>query len=611
VKRWLRVAGIVQTAVLLLAGAVGAQVRLGQLSTNLSGTVSPGYTAEYGNQTASDHSWTFGGAGTLSGSYFNPNFLSFDASFYLNQSRANSDFQSISNTSGVNASSTIFGGSHFPGSINYSKALNSEGNYDVPGLANYVTHGNSSTFGIGWYESLPNAPSFSAGYQMGNSQYSVYGINDQGTNSFNSLNLHSSYDLKGFNIGAFYANGSSHSLIPQLVSGQADTETRSNDNATGFNVAHVLPLQGSASASFNRSYFSSNYLGTTTSGTIDLVNAVAAVHPAQKVSLTVNADYSDNLSGQLLAAVVAAGGVVAGANSNQSSNSLDVMANASYTPIAELQTSVFAEVRNQTYLGETYGVASYGGSASYMRTLLHGTFNASGTVTENSNEQTGQGTLGFSTGESYSSEVMGWHVNGSFNYAQNVQTFLVTYMNSFYNYSFSARRNWGKVNVSGGAGMSHTGLTQAPGTADSSQSYNGSVGYGSWFSANGSYSQASGQALTTGSGLVPVPVPSPLLPSSLVSLYGGHSYSFGLSSSPVKKMIIEAAYADSTSNIANDGAMSTNQTDQFNVMVQYQTRKLYYSSGFARLEQGFSGSGTGPGIVNTFSIGVSRWFNVF
>ncbi|MGC2619285.1 MAG: hypothetical protein WA414_09615, partial [Acidobacteriaceae bacterium] len=90
-KRWLRVAGIVQTGALLLACPGGAQVKLGQLSTNLSGTVSPGYTAEYGNQTASDHSWAFGGAGTFSGSYYTPNFLSFDASFYLNQSRANSN----------------------------------------------------------------------------------------------------------------------------------------------------------------------------------------------------------------------------------------------------------------------------------------------------------------------------------------------------------------------------------------------------------------------------------------------------------------------------------------------------------------------------------------
>jgi len=601
----------VQTGALLLACPVGAQVKLGQLSTNLSGTVSPGYTAEYGNQTASDHSWTFGGAGTFSGSYYNPNFLSFDAAFYLNQSRANSDFQSISNASGVNASTTIFGGSHFPGSINYSKALNSEGNYDVPGLANYVTHGNSDTFGINWNENLPNVPSFSAGYQLGSSRYSVYGINDQGTNSFDSVNLHSSYDLQGFNMGAYYSDGGLHSLIPQLVSGQADTETRSSDNATGFNVAHVLPLQGSASASFNRSYWSSNFLGTTTNGTIDLVSAVASVHPAPKVAVTVNADYSDNLSGQLLESVVSAGGVVTGANANEASNSLDVMAVGTYTPILELQTSVFAELRNQTFLGETYGVASYGGSATYTHKLLVGTFNASGTVTENSNEQTGEGTLGFSTAENYSSEVRGWHVNGAFSYAQNVQTLLVTYMNSFYNYSLNARRNWGRLNVSAGAGMSHTGLTQEPGTANSSQSYNASVGYGSWFSANGSYSQANGQALATGAGLVSVPVPSPALPPSLVSLYGGRSYSFGFSSTPVKRLIIAGAYADSTSNIANDGTSSTNQTDQFNVLVQYQTRKLYYSSGFARLEQGFSGSGTVPGIVNTFSIGVSRWFNVF
>lgn len=600
-----------QTGALLLAGPAGAQVRLGQLSTNLSGTVSPGYTADYGNQTASDHSWTFGGAGTLSGNYYNPNFLTFDASFYLNQSRANSNFQSISNASGVNASTTIFGGSHFPGSINYSRALNSEGNYDVPGLANYVTHGNSNTFGINWNESFPKVPSFSAGFQRGSSQYSVYGMNDQGTNDFDSLNLHSSYDLKGFNIGAFYSKGDSHSLIPQLVAGQTNTETQSSSNGLGFNLAHVLPMKGSASVSYNRSSFSNNYLGTTTNGTIDLIDAVAAVHPAQKVSVTVNADYSDNLAGQLLQSVVAAGGVVAGANSSQSSNSLDVMAQASYAPIAELQTSIFAEVRNQTYLGETYGVASYGGSASYLRTLLHGTFSASGTVTENSDEQTGQGTLGFSTSESYTSEVMGWHVNGSFNYAQNVETFLVTYMNSFYNYSFNARRNWGRFNVSGGAGMSHTGLTQQPGTADSSQSYNASAGYSRWINANASYSQASGQAITTGSGLTTVPIPSPLLPSSLISLYGGHSYSFGLSSTPIKKLIIEAAYADSTSNLANDGATSNNQTDQFNAQIQYQTRKLYYSSGFARLEQGFSGSGTAPAIVNTFSIGVSRWFNVF
>ena len=70
-----------------------------------------------------------------------------------------------------------------------------------------MTHGNSDTFGINWSENLPDAPSFSAGFQMGTSQYSVYGTNDEGNNAFHSLNLHSGYQLAGFNMGAYYSTG--------------------------------------------------------------------------------------------------------------------------------------------------------------------------------------------------------------------------------------------------------------------------------------------------------------------------------------------------------------------------------------------------------------------
>ena len=157
---------------------------------------------------------------------------------------------------------------------------------------------------------------------------------------------------------------------------------------------------------------------------------------------------------------------------------------------------------------------SYGGGAIYAHQLLNGTFNASFTLTANNADQTGEDTLGFSTNENYSSEILGWHVTGSFGYAQNAQTLLVTYMNSFYNYSGNARRSWGQFNVSAGAGGARTALTQQAGTANSSQSYNASVGYGVWITATGSYSKSSGQALATGAGLVPVPVPSPTLPSA-------------------------------------------------------------------------------------------------
>jgi hypothetical protein len=611
VVRSLRVAWLAPAVFLLLAWPVAAQVKVGELSTDLNGTIAPGYTADYGNMTSSDHTWSLGGTANLSGSFHSPNFLSFNVGVYLNQSRANSNFQSISDASGVNINSNIFGGSRFPGSVSYSKAYNSEGNYAVPGLANYVTHGNNDTFGINWSVNLPDAPSLTVGFQMGSSQYSVYGTNDLGESAFHSLNVHSNYRWAGFGMGAFYSGGTSHALIPEVVTGETASETHSSNSAYGFNATHQLPLQGSVSAGINRSVWSSSYQGSTTNGTIDIISSVASVHPTAKLAVSGSLNYSDNLSGQLLESVVAAGGVVSGLNSNETSNSLDLMGIASYAPITNLQTSAYVERRTQNFLGENYGVNSYGGGATYAHTLLDGNFNASVTVTENTSDQTAEDTLGFSTTENYSSVILGWHVSGSFGYAQNAQTLLVTYMNSFYNYSGNMRRRWGKVNVGFGAGASRTALTAVAGTANSSASYNASVGYGMWLTATGSYSKASGQALATGGGLVPVPVPSPTLPSSLVSLFGGDSYSFGLSSTPVKNLILTAAYAKSNSNTTSSGVASMNENDEYNALIQYQYRKLSFNSGYSRLGQGFSGSGTAPEVISSFYIGVSRWFNFF
>jgi len=611
VGRSLRVAWLVQVGFVLLAWPVSAQIKTGDFSNSLSGTIAPGYTADYGNMTGSDHSWALGGSAALSGFFYNPRFLSYNVSVYLNQSRANSDFQSISNASGVNATANIFGGSRFPGSISYSKAFNSEGNYDVPGLANYVTHGNSDTFGINWSESIPDKPSFSAGFQMGSSQYSVYGTNGGGDSSFHSLNLHSSYRFAGFNMGAYYSDGGGHSLIPQVVSGEQGTEIHSGNSAYGFNASHNLPLRGSISAGINRSDFDSDYLGTTSSGTIDTITTQSSIHPTERLSFSASANYSDNLTGQLIQSVVAAGGVAAGLNSNESSNSLDLLGVASYSLFTNLQTSAYAERRTQLFLGESYGVDSYGGSATYSHALLDGNVNASLNVTENTADKTGEDTLGFSTTENYSSQIKGWKLSGSFGYSQNVQTLLITYMNSSYNFSGHIGRRWGKLNVSAGAGGSRTALTEQAGTANSSDSYNASLGYSALLTATGSYSKANGQALATGAGLVPVPVPSPTLPSGLVSLFGGESYSFGLSSSPAKHLLLTASYAKSTSNLSGGGTASSNENDQYNALVQYQVRKLSFNSGFARLGQGFSGSGSPPEVISSFFIGVSRWFNSF
>ena len=589
------------------------QLQFGDFSTSLNGTVSTGYSADYGNEINSSHGWGVGGSGTLAGSYYSPNFVSFNVSPYYDQSRANSNYQSISDASGVNVGTNIFSGSHFPGSINYAKAYNSEGNYALPGVANFVTHGNGDTFGINWSEALPDAPTLSAGFNMGSSQYSIYGTDDEGTNSFRSFHVNSGYTLLGFGLGAYYSTGENTSQAPELANILQETQIHSDSSAYGLNLAHVIPLRGSFSANINRSDVSSDFLGEGYSGTVDTINTNVGVQPTYKLHIGANANYSDNLTGQLVQTVIAAGGVVQGLNTNQESHSMDFMGTVSYSFLPNLETSGFGERRMQYFLGTNYGANSYGGNAAYTHGLFGGTFSGSVGASDNTVDNRPGNTLGFTALTNYSRRIRGWRVNGHFSYAQNVQTLLITYMNSQYSYGGSAARRWGKLSFGAGAGGGRTGLTEQRGVASSNASYNANVGYSHWITLNGSYTRSSGTGLQTGAGLVPVPtpVPSPVLPSSLLLLYGGSGYSVGLGSSPVKRLSLGAGYSKANSNIVNDGFSSRDQNEQFNAFVQYQFRKMYFNGGFARLEQGFSASPIAPAVISSFYVGVSRWFNFF
>jgi len=163
-------------AAILLAGLQAvAQVRVGdETSLSLSGNLGAGYSATYGD-VLSTHGISAVGNADLSGSYYSPQFLSFHLSPYLNQSRETSNFDSVSTTSGFRANASIFSGGHFPGWINYSRTYDGSSNYSLPGLANYVTHGNSDSLGVGWSEIIPHYPALSASYQQGSGDFQAYG----------------------------------------------------------------------------------------------------------------------------------------------------------------------------------------------------------------------------------------------------------------------------------------------------------------------------------------------------------------------------------------------------------------------------------------------------
>ena len=129
-----------------------AQVQVGDnLEMKAGGLLTLGYAGNYGDQFQSSHGLNFGVDGTLTGSYYSPNFLSFDVTPYYNQSRANSNYQSLTGASGVSMrSANLFTGSHFPGSVSYRNDFNSTGTFGLTGQPDFTTHGHGQGFGIGW-----------------------------------------------------------------------------------------------------------------------------------------------------------------------------------------------------------------------------------------------------------------------------------------------------------------------------------------------------------------------------------------------------------------------------------------------------------------------------
>lgn len=606
---------------LLLTPPARGQIQTGDLSMNLSGALSGGYNGQYGNFIESSHGMALGGDATLSGYYYDPNFLNFNLTPYYNQSRASSNMRSVLETSGLNFSSGIFSGSHFPGSISYAKAFNSQDILGIPGMPSFATHGDSDTFGINWSALLPRKPSLSVGYQRGNNNYSLFGSDQNGATHFQGFHVRSGYNLAGFNLGGYYAKSASDSSFPQLFSGTPGlTKSYSDTNTFGFSAGHALPLHGSFSTSFNRSRVDSDYLGFQFKGTIDTVNFGAGIQPTSKLHLQSSASYTNNLNGTLYQALLpATPGTAAtpldassspGASTALSSHSWNMIASASYAFYPNLQAQAYGERRMQNYLGQTFGATALGGGLTYGRVILGGGFHASAFASDNRTDNSSAHYLGFNTSVGYNHAVGKWNASTNFSYAQNMQTLLIMYTSSYYSYSASLRRSFGSnLSWSAAAGGSRTGLTARPGTASDSQSYSTGLSYSRWIGASASFSKSNGQGLLNG-GIVPTPIP-PQIPESILVLYGGQSYSFSLSSSPFRRFTVSGAFSHAKLNTNSAGQSTWNKNEQYNAQVQYQFRKMYFTGGYTRLLQGFSATGTGPNVVSSFSVSVSRWFNFF
>lgn len=616
VERWGRIFGCL--TVLALAQLASAQIQIGD-NTKMSagGLFTVGYAGDYGNQIQSSHSLQFGASGTIDGSYYNPNFLNFSITPYYNKSKADSSYQSLTNASGVAANANFFTGSHFPGSVSYRYDYNSTGTLGLPNTPNFTTQGNGQGFGINWSALLPDWPTLSVGYQQGSGSGTLYGTNEESSSSQRLFNVRSSYRLAGFLLNGFFDHTSLNSKFPEFLTGQGFSVSDSSGHDFGVNTSRNISWwNGSMYANYSRSSYSTNYdygtlqPTTNSSYTANLQTAGVNFHPTQKLGFYANENYTDNLSAFFNPVPGSGGSVVPPVNVlGSNSSSLTFGSGVNYQFTNHLNANAQATHYAQNYLGSTYTGTFLSGNVNYGRKLFDMfTFSAGVVVSD-----TGLGynnNVGFIGTVNYFHRFGGWETSGSFNYAQNVQSVLITYTTSYYNYSANLHRRFSsRVQWTAAFNGSKQGLSSNKNSDSDSYGFSTSLSLRQ-VAFTGQYLKATGNSLISGNTITPLPPFPGVTPANLIA-YDAESYGGGISWTPIRRLVLSGTYNRSLSNTLANGIYSRNNTEIIYSQLQYRLRRISLLAGYTRFTQGISATGVPPGTVTSYYGGISRWFDFF
>ena len=597
-----------------LAAAQQQQLSIGEnTKLNANGLFTFGYSGDYGDAVPSDHGLNFGGSGEVSGYYYNPNFISFSATPYYNQSRADSSYQSITGASGVTGTANLFSGTHFPGSVSYNYTENSTGTFGLTGQPNFTTYGRGNGFGINWSALVPDLPTLSVGYTQGSGSGTIYGTDQESKSSQRMFNAHSNYQIEGFRLNAFFTHNSFNSEFPEFLAGEQDQFQNSSGHDFGFSAIHALPMRGTFSASYDRASATSNSManeaaneGTSNSSsyTDDNESASVSFSPTRKFSFNVSQNYVGNLSGYLTQSLSSNGIPQEEVGLGAGSHSVTLGAGANYQFTNFLSSSLQATYYDQFYFGHSYTGEYLAGTVNYNKRLWD-MLSFSGSVIDSSNGQ-GQNALGFIGNANFFRGFGHWATSGQFSYAQNVQTVLITYTTSYYQYRASLTRRLPKgLQWTGSFSGSHSGLTNDPGSNSSSRGYATALS-AHRLSINGVFSQSSGVSVLGVGGLI-VPNPTPGLTNFIIS--NGSSYGGGITVNPVSRLSITGNFSRAISNTFAS-TISHNDQQLYNAQLQYHLRRIGLQAGYLRFTQGISAIGA-PATTTSFYVGMNRWFNFF
>ena len=345
-----------------------AQVEVGNdLKMNLNGTLGFGYGGGFGTVGQSNHSVNWNGNGILSGSYYNPSFLSFNVQPYYNRNQNNAQSQSIFDESGVISSANIFTGSRFPGFVSYGRNFNSSGEFGIPGISGLTPNGCGHNFTIGWGAFVPDLPTLSLSYTTSANSSSVLGAEGDIHSATRVFNLNSTYKLVGFNLNGFYTHQNLDLNTPAFLGiGSAPSESSSSSSTYGILASHPLPLSGNFSFGFNRTTYDIGSLASSSDGSTNTADAMATINPTRKLSLMGEMRYTGNLVGALQQSLTTAGGgPVVLLLGGGKSHSFGTSAMAYYTLGHGFAVNGRVNRQSQYYNGQTYDFTQYGGTLNY------------------------------------------------------------------------------------------------------------------------------------------------------------------------------------------------------------------------------------------------------
>ena len=604
--------GIALAGLLLSACAAQGQVTVGDdLNMNLDGSVSVGYFGSNGNILQSNHSLSVGGEADLRGHYIDPRVMNFVVSPYYNLSRANSSIQSIFDASGINANTQLLSGSRYPGSISFGKDWNHEGEFGIPGAAPYKTRGEDQYFNVNWSIYQPNLPSLSVSYGLGSSDYEVLGATTRGSSDSRIFSLRSGYQLLGFNLVGGYSNFKLTQQLPEITDASHSLVGSTDQDQLQLGISRRFEQRTSLVANVSRNHFTVDYSGFPAKQTYDNAAASVSTNVAPGLMVVVGAAYTDNLAGSLLQPVATGGGGVESTLVGEGSHSLDLSGTATYTPLHDLSFQGTVDHRNQTYGGYGVSADAYSAGVSYSHSLLGGTLATYGSVTRYTANVYDQSTTGGTGSISYSHRMGAWSGNTSFRYSRNAQTALVTYTQSGYGYGLNIGRKLGSSWIwTVTANGSENRIDSVSNSNSFNQGYSTALSAGK-ISFNGNYSRSNGNSIQNGIGLIPTPVPTPIVSPTLLILYGGSSYGGAVGYTPIRGLVLTADYSHARYRTHNQLDLSENLLQQVDAKADWYFRQLHFMAGYSRLLQGFGAQNGVPARVNSFYAGVFRSMHFF